>query len=70
MTILRNGGGESGGGYLSDMPWTSELNGWGPAERDRSNGELGDNDGGRFRSTASPMPKASAFTLTRSFGGS
>ena len=46
VTILRNAGGGQAGGYLSDMPWTSELNGWGPAERDRSNGELGANDGG------------------------
>ena len=45
LTVLRNGGGGSGGGYLSDMPWTSMINGWGPAERDRSNGELGANDG-------------------------
>ena len=47
VTILRNGG---GGGqvvrYLSDIPWTSMINGWGPAERDRSNGELGGADGG------------------------
>jgi hypothetical protein len=45
VTILRNGG-ATAGGYLSDMPWISMLNGWGPAERDRSNGELGDGDGG------------------------
>jgi NPCBM/NEW2 domain/FG-GAP-like repeat len=45
LTVLRNGGG-SGGTYLSDLPWTSMINGWGPAERDRSNGELGANDGG------------------------
>ncbi|MEU3504029.1 alpha-galactosidase, partial [Streptomyces hundungensis] len=24
---------------LSDLPWTSAVNGWGPVERDRSNGE-------------------------------
>ena len=44
VTVLRNGGG-SGGTYLSDLPWTSMINGWGPAERDRSNGELGASDG-------------------------
>jgi hypothetical protein len=48
VTILRNGG-ATFGGYLSDMPWTSMSNGWGPAERDRSNGELGDSDGGPIR---------------------
>ena len=31
--------------YLSDRSWTSMTNGWGPVERDRSNGELGSNDG-------------------------
>lgn len=29
----------SGGVHVSDLGWTSETNGWGPAERDRSNGE-------------------------------
>ncbi|TAE49821.1 MAG: T9SS C-terminal target domain-containing protein, partial [Bacteroidetes bacterium] len=33
--------------YLSDMPWVgTPENGWGVVERDRSNGELGDEDGG------------------------
>ena len=32
-------------GYLSDLDWTSMTNGWGPAEKDRSNGELGATDG-------------------------
>lgn len=27
------------GVYISDMPWLSETNGWGPAERDTANGE-------------------------------
>ena len=31
--------------YLSDRPWKSMTNGWGPAERDRSNGENGSGDG-------------------------
>ena len=31
--------------YLSDRSWTSMNNGWGPVERDRSNGELGATDG-------------------------
>jgi hypothetical protein len=31
--------------FLSDLPWSSSSNGWGPAERDRSNGETGAADG-------------------------
>jgi Domain of unknown function (DUF4347)/NPCBM/NEW2 domain/Glucose / Sorbosone dehydrogenase/FG-GAP-like repeat/Calx-beta domain len=31
--------------YLSNLPWTSTTNGWGPAERDKSNGEAAANDG-------------------------
>jgi hypothetical protein len=31
--------------YLSDMNWTSETNGWGPAEKDMSNGEQAAGDG-------------------------
>ncbi|MEB3333617.1 MAG: NPCBM/NEW2 domain-containing protein [Cyanobacteriota bacterium] len=31
--------------YLSDLTPTSDWNGWGPYERDRSNGELGASDG-------------------------
>jgi hypothetical protein len=31
--------------YLSDMNWTSATNGWGPVERDRSNGEQPAGDG-------------------------
>jgi aryl-phospho-beta-D-glucosidase BglC (GH1 family) len=31
--------------YLSDLPFTVLRNGWGPIERDRSNGEQGSNDG-------------------------
>jgi glucose/arabinose dehydrogenase len=32
--------------YLSDLNPTSAINGWGPYERDRSNGETGPSDGG------------------------
>lgn len=32
--------------HLSDMQWTSARNGWGPVERDRSNGEMRLGDGG------------------------
>lgn len=31
--------------YVSDMPWVSQTNGVGPAERDRSNGDRGATDG-------------------------
>jgi alpha-galactosidase len=39
--------GTSGGGitFLSDMSWQATANGWGPAERDRSNGEAAAGDG-------------------------
>ncbi|WP_433239114.1 NPCBM/NEW2 domain-containing protein [Streptosporangium sp. CA-135522] len=30
---------------LSDLPWSSAVNGWGPVERDRSNGEQAAGDG-------------------------
>ena len=32
--------------YVSDMEWLSESNGWGPSERDLSNGEKAAGDGG------------------------
>ncbi|WP_326769331.1 NPCBM/NEW2 domain-containing protein [Streptomyces sp. NBC_01591] len=35
----------SGTAYLSDRPFLSESNGWGPAERDKSNGDNGAGDG-------------------------
>lgn len=31
--------------WASDMAWIGQSNGWGPPERDRSNGETGDSDG-------------------------
>ncbi|MBS1811906.1 MAG: PQQ-dependent sugar dehydrogenase [Acidobacteria bacterium] len=31
--------------YLSDLNWASATNGWGPVEKDRSNGEQGATDG-------------------------
>ena len=44
--ITTSGGGPAPVVYLSDLFWTSMINGWGPAERDRSNGETGTADGG------------------------
>ncbi|GAA2207057.1 endo-alpha-N-acetylgalactosaminidase family protein [Nonomuraea monospora] len=32
--------------YASDLEWVSADNGWGPVERDRSNGDTGPSDGG------------------------
>ena len=32
--------------FISDMTWVSQSNGWGPVERDESNGEQGAGDGG------------------------
>ncbi|MGN9839395.1 endo-alpha-N-acetylgalactosaminidase family protein [Nonomuraea sp. H19] len=32
--------------YAGDLEWVSADNGWGPVERDRSNGDLGEADGG------------------------
>ena len=36
---------QEGKAYLSDMPWKSATNGWGPAERDMNNKESLPNDG-------------------------
>ncbi|WP_297852076.1 NPCBM/NEW2 domain-containing protein [Meiothermus sp.] len=35
----------SGNVYLSDLSWLSATNGWGPVERDQSNGETAQGDG-------------------------
>jgi glucose/arabinose dehydrogenase/endonuclease YncB( thermonuclease family) len=35
--------------YLSDLNWTSATNGWGPVERDMSNGEMDPRDGTSLR---------------------
>ncbi|MGW2645950.1 NPCBM/NEW2 domain-containing protein [Streptomyces sp. NPDC001393] len=35
----------TGTSYLSDLPWLSATNGWGPVERDTSNGESDAGDG-------------------------
>jgi len=39
----------SGTAYLSDLPFIGESNGWGPVERDRSNGESAGGDGAALR---------------------
>ncbi|GAB4201619.1 MAG: hypothetical protein OHK0022_23820 [Roseiflexaceae bacterium] len=38
-------GGTATTSFLSDRSWTSATNGWGPVEKDRSNGEQGATDG-------------------------
>ncbi len=38
-----------GTSYVSDLPFMSEGNGWGPVERDRSNGESSGGDGAALR---------------------
>ncbi|HET9140166.1 NPCBM/NEW2 domain-containing protein [Actinophytocola sp.] len=35
----------AGTSFVSDLPWQASTNGWGPAERNRSNGEQGASDG-------------------------
>ncbi|MQA28760.1 MAG: hypothetical protein GEU82_02825 [Luteitalea sp.] len=44
--ITCGGSGETTVTYLSDRSWTTVANGWGPVEKDRSNGEDGAGDGG------------------------
>ncbi|MEQ4564988.1 endo-alpha-N-acetylgalactosaminidase family protein [Paenarthrobacter sp. CAP02] len=39
----------SGTVFASDLPWTGSTNGWGPAERDRANGEQNAGDGPALR---------------------
>ena len=55
---------ETGAMYLSDLTWASEQNGWGPAERDRSNGGTGAGDGGPIVLDGVTYPRASAPTPT------
>ena len=42
-TASAGGGGTTS--YLSDLAWTTTANGWGPVEKDRSNGEKAAGDG-------------------------
>ena len=39
----------SGTVFASDLPWIGSVNGWGPAERDRANGEQNAGDGPALR---------------------
>jgi len=42
---------------VSDLPFLTETNGYGPVERDRSNGEAGDGDGGALTIRGTAYPK-------------
>ncbi|MFF9014570.1 endo-alpha-N-acetylgalactosaminidase family protein [Streptomyces sp. NPDC014870] len=43
--------------WASDLEWTSATNGWGPVERDGSNGETGTGDGGPLKVGGVTYPK-------------
>jgi hypothetical protein len=49
LNILDDEGSASALKYLSDLPIVSSINGWGPVEKDRSNGETGASDGNPIR---------------------
>src|SRR5262249_50880629 len=44
-TVTVGSGGTPWGNYRGDQGWVSATNGWGPVERDRSNGEIAAGDG-------------------------
>ncbi|WP_457767674.1 NPCBM/NEW2 domain-containing protein [Cyanobium sp. ULC084] len=60
--------------YLSDLTPTASINGWGPYERDRSNGENGAADGGVLTLNGTTYVKGlgvhSTSSLTYALGGS
>lgn len=43
--------------FLSDLSWSVAVNGWGPTERDMSNGELGFGDGRTLTLNGAKFPK-------------
>jgi glucose/arabinose dehydrogenase/endonuclease YncB( thermonuclease family) len=43
--------------YVSDLTWTSMSNGWGPVEKDKSNGEQASGDGRTITIRGTPYPK-------------
>ncbi|WP_432066182.1 NPCBM/NEW2 domain-containing protein [Streptomyces sp. C10-9-1] len=63
----------SGTHALSDLPWTSASNGWGPVERDRSNGETKTGDGAALTVDGTVYPKGlgvnAPSTVTYYLGG-
>ena len=48
--------------YLSDLTWISATNGWGPVEKDKSNGEDRGNDGSTITLNGTTYPRGSAPT--------
>ncbi|MEV4640935.1 glycoside hydrolase family 2 TIM barrel-domain containing protein [Actinoplanes sp. NPDC049548] len=46
-----------GWAWLSDRPYTPQTNGWGPVEKDRSNGEQAAGDGGPLTIGGTQFPK-------------
>ncbi|MER5462981.1 NPCBM/NEW2 domain-containing protein [Streptomyces sp. NPDC002668] len=59
---------------LSDLSWTSAVNGWGPVERDRSNGEQAAGDGRTLTVNGTTYAKGlgthAGSTVTYYLGGS
>jgi len=56
-SVTIEAGGSGASRYISDLPFTLETNGWGPVERDRSNGEQGGTDGGTITLNGLTYPK-------------
>jgi len=59
--------------FLSDLTWTAANNGWGPVEKDRSNGEQGSGDGGTLSIRGTTFPKGlgvhAVSSVTYTLGG-
>ncbi|MFC9392647.1 NPCBM/NEW2 domain-containing protein [Streptomyces sp. NPDC057027] len=71
---LACGDGPSAGRHdLGDLPWAGAVNGWGPVERDRSNGEQAAGDGRTLTIGGTPYAKGlgthAASTVTYYLGG-
>lgn len=64
----------NGTSYISDLSWVSSTNGWGPVERDRSNGELAAEDGTSLSLNGTTFTKGlgahAASDVVLSLGGS
>ena len=59
FTVAGGGGGTTC--FLSDLPYTVTANGWGPVEKDKSNGENAAGDGGAAHPRRGRLtPRASA----------
>src|SRR5207253_3942577 len=66
-------GTQSGSTFVSDMTWQASTNGWGPTERDRSNGEQAAGDGRTLQIGTTSYTKGigahAASTIDVSLGG-